>query len=132
MANVSFARDLAQVPPELNGTVDLCLHSDWLSDSGLAPQKALMRVDALLSSHGEQIFTVSGLKLKWHVLKRPLRTHAFIEWLRQRGWGKAASFKPESAFGEDAGATFVCQDTGYVTDSVIVLPKASAKADRTT
>jgi hypothetical protein len=119
---VSFALNPADAPEELRSSVDICIHSHWLQDSKMGPEKSLRSLDALLSPQGKQIFTVDTAR-RWHPAQWQRGPRDFLEWLHRKGWPEAKVFEPNELYGIGANEIFGCATDLGNSATVIHLPK---------
>ncbi|MCB5176428.1 hypothetical protein [Microvirga lenta] len=128
MDGIHFAEDLSEVPPELHGRVDLCVHSGFLRNDDPRPEKALKSIDALLSPGGRQVFALGAVAGSWRKLKWRQDEEALVQWLRRKGWLEPLPFEPMSFYGANAAATFGYESPDHNTsEAVVILLKTSTK-----
>lgn len=123
MGNITYARDLGTVPPELHSKIDLCIHSHSHPMNLRAFKAVLKGVDALLSPRGRQIFTLDasfgiGAMLNWQ-----WKGTAVMDWLQRNGWPHGHLFEIEKSYGPSAADVFCCPATESIRDAILILPK---------
>lgn len=123
MEHVTFAETIAQVPSELQGVIDCCVHAHGFN-RGPSAHEALRRADALLTADGRQFFALDSSPATWRPARWRSRGRRFTDWLQQNGWSTYSTFEPVEYYGDGATEIFGCASDGEAEDMVIVLARA--------